>query len=583
MAFDPDAYLASDEKKKPFDPDEYLSSSTEDVPRGAISNTAAFDKKLQDLGVDTQAPEDSYNPAEHPTAERAAKLAIQYGNTSLFPKEINPIYGMGKEAELASNLLPEGRVKDVAQATAGGIEGLGEAASGLVTPVNAAMAVALPEGKLVQVLIAGYFEGQAIKGTSEQWQALKEAPDITTKARIAVGMGLNLALPAAGALHIAGSGKNAVVEPTEAGRATPEAAVKQSQGPVSGPQANAPSSVDSLRRPETTTGTPTNAPRSFSEVSPLPPSGIGEQIPVQSDLTRPNAMAAQQRGQAESPTAETPTSQGQPPEETGIAPGIEAAIAEIQRRNAPSEPVDGVPQTGQSQVPQNSALNPRESTGLSTTDNSVPTTGIAQRIHEQRMPGEVVPGEGLSAEALVDNGRKLISQGVDPNEIASMVLKDKRANADDVSVIRAKVDELSKATNKANDEWIADPDSPKARMAYDAAWQEEKRWRADILKPAQTEWSNVGRAMQGETAVDTGTFSGIRRAVLEDKGRDLKPEEIPKARKVVERVQKAQEAEARAKQAFDKAIERTAAKAPKSLEELKAHFAEKIRRLTPCE
>lgn len=283
-----------------------------------------------------------------------------------------------------------------------------------------------------------------------------------------------------------------------------------------------------------------------------------------------------------SPTAETPRPQGQPHEETGIAPGIEAAIAEIQRRNAPSEPVDTVPQTGRSQVPENSTLNPRESTGLSTTDNSVPTTGIAQRIHEQRMPGEVVPGEGLSAEALVDNGRKLISQGVDPNEIASMVLKDKRANADDVSVIRAKVEELSKATNKANDEWIANPDSPKARMAYDAAWQEEKRWRADILKPAQTEWSNVGRAMQGETAVDTGTFSGIRRAVLEDKGRDLKPEEIPKARKVVERVQKAQEAEARAKQAFDKAIERTAAKAPKSLDELKVHFAEKIRRLTPC-
>lgn len=209
------------------------------------------------------------------------------------------------------------------------------------------------------------------------------------------------------------------------------------------------------------------------------------------------------------------------------------------------------------------------------------TTGISQAAHEQR-GAKVATGEGASPEEMIQRGRELRSSGADPEPIAQKIEQGQPISADETAVLRARVEELSKDSNRLQDEANANPFDEKLQQEADDAFKSEVEFRQRI-KPAATEWAKTGAAYQGETNIDTGSFTGLRRAVQDIKGRDATPTEQIKLKEVAGKVQKTEAAVIKAKGAFDEAIKKeTSQLASRSSEELRNYFAEKFRAMTPC-
>lgn len=214
------------------------------------------------------------------------------------------------------------------------------------------------------------------------------------------------------------------------------------------------------------------------------------------------------------------------------------------------------------------------------------TTGIAQRVNEARTEagrtGEIQPGEGVSAEEMVNRGRELLKGGADPEAIIAGVSEGKAVTGDEMAVLRARREELSRVSDQAADDLRKNPNDPVLKQAADDAFKAETDF-AQRIKPAATEWHRVGEAMQGETEVQTGTFTGLRRAFVERTGRDVTPKESVTLEKTAERVKKANTEVDQATSAFSEVVKKeTETTLPKSAEELRNHFAEKFKKMLIC-
>lgn len=214
------------------------------------------------------------------------------------------------------------------------------------------------------------------------------------------------------------------------------------------------------------------------------------------------------------------------------------------------------------------------------------TTGIAQRVNEARTEagrtGEILPGEGVSAEEMVNRGRELLKGGADPEAIIAGVSEGKAVTGDEMAVLRARREELSRVSDQAADALRKNPDDPALKQAADDAFKAETDF-AQRIKPAATEWHKVGEAMQGETEVQTGTFTGLRRAFMERTGRDVDPKEAATLEKTADRVQKANAEVDKATADFSEVVKKeTETTLPKSAEELRAHFADKFKKMLIC-
>lgn len=161
-------------------------------------------------------------------------------------------------------------------------------------------------------------------------------------------------------------------------------------------------------------------------------------------------------------------------------------------------------------------------------------TGIAHRVSEAR-GSATERGTGISPEDSVEHGRGLLAKGESPAEAVAEHEKSGKISADAMALVRARGEELSKASNAAHDKF--GPESPQ----YQKAWEAEKEWIRKI-KPMQTEWHKIGQAQQGETEIDTGTFHGLRKAFNESTGKDFTPKQAEQAREVAGEVKAANEA-----------------------------------------
>ena len=175
--------------------------------------------------------------------------------------------------------------------------------------------------------------------------------------------------------------------------------------------------------------------------------------------------------------------------------------------------------------------------------NPPETTGIAHRVSEARgMAPE--RGQGVSAAESVEHGREFLQQGLDPQSVLDVFNKTQAVRADDMAVVRAHLERLSKATNDAAD--TQGVDSPE----FKAAWEAEKDWRAKV-KPMQTEWHRIGQAQQGETDINTGTFTGLQRLHQENTGTDFTPGQKKRATEIAGTNQQAQADTGKAQQTFN--------------------------------
>lgn len=226
------------------------------------------------------------------------------------------------------------------------------------------------------------------------------------------------------------------------------------------------------------------------------------------------------------------------------------------------------------------------------TFNESASTGISQHVHEERAGagklGTIEPGEGVSPEEMINRGRQLVADGADPEAVSARIAETKQVSSDDIAVLRARMEELSKATNVAEDALSKDPGNPELKANYEEAYKAETDWAQNHVKPAQTEWHKSGMAMQGSTDIDTGTFSGLRRAFRDERGRDATPAEQEKLRQIADKNQGIDNEISIAKDVYDKTLEAEAAKAggkrlPVDVDSLREHFAARLKTLLPCE
>lgn len=154
--------------------------------------------------------------------------------------------------------------------------------------------------------------------------------------------------------------------------------------------------------------------------------------------------------------------------------------------------------------------------------------GIAHEYQQERAHDlKVSPterGEGITLEQSIQRGRDLIAQGVDAQEVFNNFQKDGRISWEDMSVVRARNEQLAREANAAVDQH--GDNSPEANEAI----QKERDWYSKAAKPMQTEWSKIGMTQQGKTDLDTGSVTSIKRAFQEQSGKPLtdKQNEIAK-------------------------------------------------------
>jgi hypothetical protein len=159
--------------------------------------------------------------------------------------------------------------------------------------------------------------------------------------------------------------------------------------------------------------------------------------------------------------------------------------------------------------------------------------GIAQRVREERaragQVAEVPTGEGISAPDSVERGRQLLQAGGDAEKAVANFEKTNRLSADDMALARAKGEELAQAARSIEEKFGTT--TPEYLMAQKALSDWDAR-----TKPMQTEWHKMGRAQQGETDIDTGTFTGLARAYRDSTGKEFTPQQAAEARKIASNV-----------------------------------------------
>jgi len=101
-----------------------------------------------------------------------------------------------------------------------------------------------------------------------------------------------------------------------------------------------------------------------------------------------------------------------------------------------------------------------------------------------------------------------LKNGGDAEKALRQFESDKKTSFDLIAVARAKGEELAKAARNIEEKFGTD--SKEFRMAQKALSDWDTR-----TKSIQTEWHKQGMAQQGETDIDTGSFTGIARAVRE--------------------------------------------------------------------
>lgn len=184
-------------------------------------------------------------------------------------------------------------------------------------------------------------------------------------------------------------------------------------------------------------------------------------------------------------------------------------------------------------------------------------------------------GQGVSAEETVQHGRLLLEEGKDPQKAADEFKRDGKISYDAISLVRAKNEELARATNKAIDDFGENSKEAKAAI------EKEGQWRREVVKPMQTEWHKIGQAQQGETDIDTGSFIGLKRAFQNETGKDFSSKQAEEAKELSGKVKKLTNEVETLKTKLSEALDSSAKeeKGTKSSKEKRNAIADKINKI----
>ena len=160
-------------------------------------------------------------------------------------------------------------------------------------------------------------------------------------------------------------------------------------------------------------------------------------------------------------------------------------------------------------------------------------------------------GDVLSPKEYSDRGQALLKAGADPDQLEADFKKDGLVNADRVSVARAQYNKLVKDASDAYDT------KGKNSLEYKQAKAKADQWQKEVLKPMITKgFAEVGRASQGETDIDTGSFISMSRAFEDQYGKAPNEEQEAAIKEVSDKVkdltQKVSDLEQKLTEAIDK-------------------------------
>lgn len=180
--------------------------------------------------------------------------------------------------------------------------------------------------------------------------------------------------------------------------------------------------------------------------------------------------------------------------------------------------------------------------------------GIAERIREERAKAgqvdPVEPGVGINTPDSIERGREIIRTDQEaPEKLMTAFEQDPQRgiSAEGMAVARAHGEALAAGARTIEDNFGTD--SPQYKQAKEALSSWDKRSKA-----MQTEWHKAGMAQQGETDIDTGSFTGLERAHREATGKDFTPQQKPKAQKIAKQVNAASQSVQIAKAQLNKAL-----------------------------
>lgn len=160
--------------------------------------------------------------------------------------------------------------------------------------------------------------------------------------------------------------------------------------------------------------------------------------------------------------------------------------------------------------------------------------GIAARVRAQRaQAGQTVtiePGQGVSAVEAVAHGQEVLEKNpLAAEQAVDAFKKNNSISFEGITATRAKAEKEFQEARRTEEK--LGTDSPEYQTAKAAAVEWDK-----ASKEMQTEWHKAGRAQQGQTDIDTGTFTGLDRAFQQETGKPIPEAKVPKAKKIAKDV-----------------------------------------------
>lgn len=130
-------------------------------------------------------------------------------------------------------------------------------------------------------------------------------------------------------------------------------------------------------------------------------------------------------------------------------------------------------------------------------------------------------GEEMDAKTQLDRGRLLLSEGANPEGIAKDFIESgkEKVSADEISVARAHQESLHMIADKAL------TDFGKNSEQYKETLNKVNQWEKDVLKPMGTVFHKIGVSLQGETDLDTGSFTAVKKHVESITEKPLTPDQ----------------------------------------------------------
>jgi len=198
------------------------------------------------------------------------------------------------------------------------------------------------------------------------------------------------------------------------------------------------------------------------------------------------------------------------------------------------------------------------------------TTGISIKAREQRAgtlgnePAE--SGVGWTGEEALARGNELRAKGADP---IAMINDESIPLHDKVAIAQSYANELGRETNAAGDKFGSNS------KEYEVAKQKENDYLAKV-KPLSTLAHKAFAAHQGEVDIDTGSWTGLVRAVEAD-GKKATPKQIAEAKELSGKVKTLTNQVEKLKQKLTDALNAAVEETPKNIKERAKEIANIIR------